>query len=288
MISAITSSGKTTADDIVQIYNPCGLCADIGGWTIADRGPGCAANTALYTFPAGTMLPAGGYLLIATGSYNPANYAAGSQAADFTTLAAIGNTGRAIDLLNGATTIDRVGINGALCYEGTGAAPSTAGGGTIDHRQPSAGSDTNSNVSDFVNATIASVKLLHGGGATCASPTDTASITPSITVTSTISPTSTATPSRTPTPSVSPNVQLDHDADPDLHRHAHATRTSTLDARPSDATATPTFTSDVTATPSTSTATSSPTFTSTVTATSTEHGDADFHPHGDGDRAPAP
>ncbi len=64
--------GQTTGNrEWVEIYNPTGQAVDISGWYLGDAAAAGEYGAGLYRFPAGTVLPAGGVLVIA------------QQAADF-------------------------------------------------------------------------------------------------------------------------------------------------------------------------------------------------------------
>jgi len=57
--------GAGESDEWVEIYNPTEVGMDLSGWHLGDVGPGGEYGSGLYTFPPGTLLPAGGVLLIA-------------------------------------------------------------------------------------------------------------------------------------------------------------------------------------------------------------------------------
>jgi hypothetical protein len=282
MISAITSNGSSVNDKVVQLYYSCGsgACLDISGWKIRDRGPGCVSVTDLFTFPAGSIIAPNTYVLLATSAYLPVSYGAGSQPADYSTLAVFGATGRAIELWNGTYAEDLVGINGSACAEG--ASVGAIGAAQIARRNP-AGTDTDSNSADFTVNAISSVTLLAGGnvcvptptctisGTSTASPTASPSATPSATPTRTQTPTATPTGTPTATPSATPTATATHTPTQTVSPTFSNTESFTFGPSPTN-THTPTVTQTSTHSPTatrTSTASATPSSSSTNTPTAT-------------------
>lgn len=58
-------SGASDSGEWVEIFNPTARAVDLSGWYLGDVGPAGEFGSGLYTFPAGTTLPAGGVILIA-------------------------------------------------------------------------------------------------------------------------------------------------------------------------------------------------------------------------------
>ena len=50
-----------TGDEFVELYNTTGAPVDISGWTLNDADGGSGAD---FTFPAGTIIPAGGHVVV--------------------------------------------------------------------------------------------------------------------------------------------------------------------------------------------------------------------------------
>ncbi|HXB98656.1 MAG TPA: PA14 domain-containing protein, partial [bacterium] len=157
VISALTTHGRAgAADDLVQLYDPCGGCTNINNYTIRTLGSCTTAGSAvLLTITTNTVMSQGAYRLLAnSAAYVPGNYGAGSQAQDWSINGAfLADTGQTVALCDASGNIvDMVGLgtSAAPCFEGVGQAPAT-GTRTIDHRSPYAFSDTNQNSTDFVN-----------------------------------------------------------------------------------------------------------------------------------------
>ena len=265
VISAISSRGAANGHDVIELYNPCGYCQDIGGYQILDMGTGaCDPATAIvrYTFPAGTVMPSGSYRLIVSSDFVAADWA-GTDTPDASTLSNFANN-VAIALYDPSrsSTVDTVGLNGAACFEGFGTAPLLADGQVLV-RQPAPGSDGNNNATDFIVQNASAYVLVNGVGNTCVPATLT------ITQTFTSTPTFTRTPTRTPTPSstASPTLTKTPTASPSFTRTGTPTRTPTA-TRSSTRTLSPT----VTPTPSRTT-----TFTWTLSSTPTATPTQDAH-----------
>lgn len=58
-------SGAGEGDEWVEIYNPTAQAVDLSGWHLGDVGPAGEYGSGLYTFPAGSVLPVDGVILIA-------------------------------------------------------------------------------------------------------------------------------------------------------------------------------------------------------------------------------
>jgi hypothetical protein len=58
-------SGAEEGDEWVELYNPTENETDLSGWHLGDVGPMGEFGSGLYAFPPGTILPAGGVILVA-------------------------------------------------------------------------------------------------------------------------------------------------------------------------------------------------------------------------------
>jgi len=68
----------STRQDWIEIYNPSSTALNLGGWHLTDS----ASSPAKSTFPSGTNVPAGGYLVVFADSRTPTtgtNMVAGPQ-----------------------------------------------------------------------------------------------------------------------------------------------------------------------------------------------------------------
>ncbi len=101
-VNASVSGATVTYNECaVELYNPYGTALDVGGWEIGVlNATGTAYNTT-YTIPAGTVIPANGYLAIQSGAATPAFTFEGSPPAALpattTTLAFTSTAGTACD-----------------------------------------------------------------------------------------------------------------------------------------------------------------------------------------------
>lgn len=109
----------TDDKEFLELYNRSGAPIDISGWTLAGSDP-TAANT-IYTIPASTILPAGGYWVIGLATVPNVNQIVATTPSNFE------NDNEAIDLLDlTATVVDSIawetgrGSWGPHPREGTG------------------------------------------------------------------------------------------------------------------------------------------------------------------------
>ncbi|MEM7386908.1 MAG: lamin tail domain-containing protein, partial [Verrucomicrobiota bacterium] len=76
LVNEVLANSGPDASDAVELYNPSGEAIDIGGWFLTDD----ADTPAKYTFPEGTSVPAGGYLVVEQDNDNdPANEVVGAE-----------------------------------------------------------------------------------------------------------------------------------------------------------------------------------------------------------------
>lgn len=150
VISEFQTAGFGGAtDEFVEITNTGPSAVNIGGWVLVYRAAAGTIDAVLYTFPAGTMLPAGGHLLGVGSQWT------GLVSRDFmlaSGLAAAGG-GIAVRSSSGGTIMDSVGYGTAtnIFVEGTAvAAPSSS---TSFERNNAGLTDTNNNAADFHSRT---------------------------------------------------------------------------------------------------------------------------------------
>jgi hypothetical protein len=93
-------AGNTSLEEFIELHNPGDTQLDLAGWTLA--------GAVTFTFPAGTLLPAGGYLIVAE---NPAVILSKfSKTALGPWTGKLNSTGERIDLLDAAAVLrDSVG-----------------------------------------------------------------------------------------------------------------------------------------------------------------------------------
>ena len=173
VISEVQVAGATATDEFVELHNPTSSAVDVSGWKLQYRsasGTQYAGAGDMVTFPAGTVLPPGGYLLVGSPDY------AGSVARDFTWMGGVVlsnssghvrlGTGALTKTLVDAATVDTVGYGSAAGPEGT-AASAPAAGSSLERKAYASstavslsvggadadsgnGLDTNDNGADFV------------------------------------------------------------------------------------------------------------------------------------------
>lgn len=140
-------------DEWVEFYNTTAAPVDVSGWQFARRTNAGTSDAILYTFPAATTIPAGGYYVIADSGSDASVLAI----ADDSFGNAISTGAQGLGLLDGSSNIiDSIGITtsppggvGVVHYTETAPftlAPTT---GTGIKRSPN-GTDTNDNSADFV------------------------------------------------------------------------------------------------------------------------------------------
>lgn len=110
---------STDDKEFVELYNRSGAPVDISGWTLVGADP-VGANT-IYTIPAGTILPAGGYWVVGLATVPNVNQVVATTPSNFE------NDNEAIDLVDlNATVVDSIawetgrGSFGPHPREGTG------------------------------------------------------------------------------------------------------------------------------------------------------------------------
>lgn len=143
----------TTTDEYVEFYNASGSSVDVSGWTLVRRTNAATSDGTVYTFPASTSIPAGGFYTIADSGVS------GFTAdASYTNVISTGN--QSIALKNsGGTVIDGLSVGtgslgvGTLFYaEGT---TFPAGISTNSGLARTNNADTNNNSADFAATALA-------------------------------------------------------------------------------------------------------------------------------------
>lgn len=167
------NAGATYNQDYIELYNTGASSQDINGWSLQY---GSATGTTIAvknSFTVASVIPAGGYYLVATGSVSTLNGVALPTAADATFLTGIGlgATGGRLFLVNvdpnlansttpsGPTIVDFVGYGNSTVFEGTAAAPAPGGTTFAIFRAGAGATDSNDNAADFAAA------LVDGSGA---------------------------------------------------------------------------------------------------------------------------
>lgn len=65
-ISEALANSTAPQEDFIELHNPSAASVSIGGWWLSDDG----STPPKYQFPAGTVIPAGGYLLVPESTFN--------------------------------------------------------------------------------------------------------------------------------------------------------------------------------------------------------------------------
>jgi hypothetical protein len=76
IVNEVIAHTDTPLEDAIELYNPTTNAIDISGWFLSDNNNPADPTRALlkkYRFPAGTIIPAGGYKALYESDFNPAN-----------------------------------------------------------------------------------------------------------------------------------------------------------------------------------------------------------------------
>jgi len=152
VISQFQVAGGTAADEFVEIHNISGSSVDINGYTLVYRSATGTTDVSLASWTASTVIPAGGYYLVAaTPGYD------GTTVADKTF--ADGGSGKfsgtsgGLALRNGAvntgTIVDSLGYGSATNAFVEGSTTTAPASNTSKERISSGCQDTDSNSADF-------------------------------------------------------------------------------------------------------------------------------------------
>ncbi|MFZ6015616.1 MAG: lamin tail domain-containing protein [Patescibacteria group bacterium] len=120
-ISEVAWAGSTlsAADEWIELYNPTDIDSDVGGWRLV--GAGSSGHDIV--LPSGTMVPAGGALLLA-------NYEPGDEKTALTVEAGIATS--TLSLSNSALMIELFDADGVLVdFAGDGGAPPAGSSGDV-------------------------------------------------------------------------------------------------------------------------------------------------------------
>jgi len=103
VINEVLTHSDPPFEDAVELFNPTGSDADISGWWLSDS----KINARKYQFPAPTLVPANGYLVVYENQFNPppgapANFALDSAHGEGVYLAAAGPEGQLTGFRAGA------------------------------------------------------------------------------------------------------------------------------------------------------------------------------------------
>lgn len=174
VISEVSGRGATSqTDEFVELHNPTNQPVDLSGWMLQYKSATGSTYSGTFVIPAGKVIPAHGYFLLAHTGYT----GTGAQAADATwsgfDMSASTTAGGHVRIGRDLTTsspieVDRLGWGAANAPEGGAGGPyHPAAGGSIERKAlPTStqatmaeggsdasrgnGSDTNNNAADFV------------------------------------------------------------------------------------------------------------------------------------------
>ncbi len=144
VVNEVESAGSGGAtDEFVELYNPCTADAVLGGGGLYYRSSSGTSDVTLATFPAGTILAAGGYMLFVGSSYS------GGGTPDGTMSSGLAGGGGGVGVRDGAgLLLDSMGYGSATnVFVETAAAPGPGSAESVA-RIPN-GTDTDDNSADF-------------------------------------------------------------------------------------------------------------------------------------------
>lgn len=152
VVNELMTAGAAAADEFVEIYNTATCAISLVGWKISYRASsGNLSVGGLYTFPAGSQIPAKSLLVIGGSAFTGKKDGtlSGAMAADRGQVAVLDDTGKVIDGVAYGTQI--MTDAGAGTYaEGT---PAQAPLANSSISRKSDGEDTDNNSADFVRTT---------------------------------------------------------------------------------------------------------------------------------------
>ena len=171
VISGFQVAGGTATDEFIEIHNISSSSADLNGYRVVYRSAAGTNDVAMVDWTTGTIIPAGGYYLIGTSSYD------GSPASNInynTSMVSMSASGGGIAIRNGALNsgviVDSVGYGtatNAFIESSVTTAPAL---NTAQMRLGFGCQDTDVNANDFANANpptahnAASAANVCGGG----------------------------------------------------------------------------------------------------------------------------
>jgi DNA/RNA endonuclease G (NUC1) len=158
------NSGATLKNDFVELFNPGTETADVGGWSVQYTSAAGSSAWQVTGIPAGTVIPAGGYLLVqeAFGNGGSANL----PTPDVIGTIGISGTDGKVALVsdgtalngscpNGPSTIDLVSFGSGNCFPTDGGAAPTLSNTTAAFRALNGCAYTSDPAADFVTGSPA-------------------------------------------------------------------------------------------------------------------------------------
>lgn len=223
VISEIQTSGATSTDDFIELYNPTSSDISLGDMRLVKRTSTGNTDTDIVAFTASDIIPAHGYFLWCNNALSvllscdksstdsisnsnsiairnePANTGTIIDAVTFGTPDFPLGEGVSLSVPIASTSVERKAKNTST--------QSSMGSGGADELQGN-GEDTNDNSLDFVMRSISQPQnsLSNKESINIPSSTETPIPSPAPTLTPTNSPTPTETPSPTPSPTITPSA----------------------------------------------------------------------------------
>src|SRR5215207_3436591 len=211
VISQFQVAGGTAADEFVELHNIGNTSVDLNGYRLVYRSATGTTDTAVVNWTTSTVIPAGGYYLIAAGlngSPTPVGYddvVSPNITYSHSGTGSFAAAGGGFALRNGAantgTIIDSLGYGSATNAFIEGAVTTAPAANTSKIRKVTSCQDTDSNSADFDIANPSTPRNSASAFNLCGGATPTPTDTPAVTNTPTNTPTD--PPTNTPT---SPSV----------------------------------------------------------------------------------
>ncbi len=155
---ATSGQGAEPYAEWIELYNSSASDIDLSGWMIADDPDPYGTSEGRFTFPSGTVLPAGGFLVLA---YNADTFATYWDTTGITVIAygdsaqylSLANSGDDIHLFDASRAeVDAMWYGNGGDMGSTGAAPDVSPGHSLA-RYPD-GQDTNDPSADFQDSSV--------------------------------------------------------------------------------------------------------------------------------------
>lgn len=148
VVNELMTAGASAADEFVELYNTATCAVSMGGWKLAYRAAsGNPSVGGLYTFVAGTQIPARGYFVIGGDAFTGKKDGTltGAMAATAGQVALLDETGKVIDGVAYGTTVMTDASAGTYAEKTPAQAP--LANASISRK--SDGHDTDDNSADF-------------------------------------------------------------------------------------------------------------------------------------------
>ncbi len=152
VVSQFQVAGGTAQDEFIEIHNTSSSAADLNGYRVVYRSAGGVNDVAMVEWTTSTIVPSGGYYLIATSAYD------GTVTSNInynTATVSMSATGGGIAIRNGALNtgviIDSVGYGSATNAFIEGTVTAVPAVNTSQLRANNACQDTDVNSADFAN-----------------------------------------------------------------------------------------------------------------------------------------